>query len=44
MAMRRLGTDWQKELLETVPCLIVVFRVAYGIRHDDGLCSVAVCA
>ena len=34
-ALAPLGTDWRKAFLETAPCLIVVFRVDYGIRHDD---------
>ena len=34
-ALAPLGTDWTKEFLETAPCLIVVFRVDYGIEPDD---------
>ena len=34
-ALAPLGTDWQKAFLETAPCLIVVFRVDYGIRLDE---------
>jgi iodotyrosine deiodinase len=36
-ALAPLGTDWRKEFLETAPCLIVVFRIDYGIeRAPDG--------
>jgi nitroreductase len=31
-ALRPLGTDWRKEFLETAPCLIVVFRIDYGLE------------
>jgi iodotyrosine deiodinase len=32
-----LGTDWRKAFLEAAPCLIVVFRVDYGIDvRPDG--------
>ena len=31
-ALAPLGTDWHKEFLEIAPCLIVVFRVDYGIE------------
>jgi iodotyrosine deiodinase len=31
-ALEPLGTDWRKEFLETAPCLIVVFRIDYGIQ------------
>lgn len=31
-ALRPLGTDWRKEFLEIAPCLIVVFRIDYGIE------------
>jgi nitroreductase len=37
-----LGTDWHKEFLEVAPCLIVVFRIDYGLEPsgpqsvDDG--------
>lgn len=34
-ALAPLGTDWQKEFLESAPCLIVVFRIDYGIRRDE---------
>jgi iodotyrosine deiodinase len=34
-ALAPLGTDWQKPFLEIAPCLIVVFRIDYGIEHDD---------
>lgn len=30
-ALSPLGTDWRKEFLEIAPCLIVVFRVDYGL-------------
>ena len=30
-ALGPLGTDWHKPFLETAPCLIVVFRLDYGI-------------
>jgi len=30
-ALGPLGTDWQKAFLETAPCLIVVFRIDYGL-------------
>jgi len=30
-----LGTDEHKPFLETAPCLIVVFRVDYGLLRDD---------
>lgn len=29
------GTDWHKEFLETAPCLIVVFRIDYGLDGDE---------
>ena len=29
------GTDWHKEFLETAPCLIVVFRIDYGLEGDQ---------
>lgn len=36
-ALRPFGTDWHKEFLELAPCLIVVFRVDYGVaRAPDG--------
>lgn len=31
-ALAPLGTDWHKAFLEIAPCLIVVFRVDYGIE------------
>jgi iodotyrosine deiodinase len=34
-ALETLGTDWHKEFLEIAPCLIVVFRVDYGIDDKD---------
>ncbi len=34
-ALAPLGTDSRKEFLETAPCLIVVFKIEYGIGHDD---------
>jgi iodotyrosine deiodinase len=30
-ALEPFGTDWRKPFLETAPCLIVVFRLDYGI-------------
>ena len=30
-ALAPFGTDWHKEFLEIAPCLIVVFRVDYGL-------------
>jgi nitroreductase len=30
-ALTPFGTDWHKEFLETAPCLIVVFRIDYGL-------------
>jgi len=33
-ALAPLGTDWSKPFLEDAPCLIVVFRVDYGIVVD----------
>ncbi len=33
-ALAPLGTDWHKPHLEDAPYLIVVFRQAYGLRHD----------
>ena len=36
-ALAPLGTDWHKPFLETAPCLIVVFRVDYGVdTRPDG--------
>lgn len=35
--LRPLGTDWRKPFLEVAPCLIVVFRIDYGIALEtDG--------
>jgi iodotyrosine deiodinase len=34
-ALAPLGTDWNKPHLEDAPYLIVVFRQAYGIDHDE---------
>jgi len=34
-ALAPLGTDWRKEFLDAAPCLIVVFRVDYGIQQDE---------
>jgi iodotyrosine deiodinase len=31
-ALAPLGTDWHKPFLEDAPCLIVVFRIDYGIQ------------
>lgn len=33
-ALAPLGTDWRKPHIEDAPCVIVVFRQAYGIRLD----------
>jgi len=33
-ALAPLGTDWRKPHIEDAPCIIVVFRQAYGIRID----------
>lgn len=33
-ALAPLGTDWHKEFLETAPCLIVMFRLDYGVAGD----------
>ena len=33
-ALAPLGTDWRKPHIEDAPCVIVVFRQAYGIRTD----------
>ncbi|MBA3295873.1 MAG: nitroreductase family protein [Acidobacteria bacterium] len=33
-ALATLGTDWTKEFIETAPCLIVVFRIDYGVEPD----------
>jgi iodotyrosine deiodinase len=36
-ALAPLGTDWHKPFLEIAPCLIVVFRIDYGlVVGDDG--------
>ena len=34
-ALAPLGTDWRKPHIEEAPCVIVVFRQAYGIRIDS---------
>ena len=34
-ALGPLGTDWRKDFLEVAPCLIVVFRIEYGIERDE---------
>lgn len=34
-ALAPLGTDWHKPHLEAAPYLVVVFRQAYSIRHDE---------
>jgi len=34
-ALAPLGTDWHKPHLEDAPYLIVVFRQAYGFKHDS---------
>jgi len=34
-ALEPFGTDWRKEFLETAPCLIVVFRIDYGLDHGQ---------
>ncbi|CAN5757158.1 nitroreductase family protein [soil metagenome] len=35
--LRPLGTDWRKDFLEVAPCLIVVFRIDYGLAQEaDG--------
>ena len=33
-ALAPLGTDWRKPHIEDAPCVIVVFRQAYGLRMD----------
>lgn len=33
-ALAPFGTDWHKEFLEVAPCLIVVFRIDYGLSAD----------
>ena len=33
-ALKPLGTDWQKPLLEIAPYLIVIFRLDYGLSRD----------
>ena len=36
-ALAPLGTDWRKPFLETAPCLIVVFKIGYGLaQNPDG--------
>ena len=32
-ALEPFGTDWKKEFLEAAPCLIVVFRIDYGLEE-----------
>ena len=34
-ALAPLGTDWHKEFLETAPCLIVMFRIDFGLRGEE---------
>lgn len=34
-ALAPLGTDWRKPHLEEAPCLIIVFRQAYGLQADS---------
>lgn len=34
-ALEPFGTDWHKEFLETAPCLIVVFRIDYGLEKGE---------
>lgn len=34
-ALAPLGTTWQKPYLETVPCIIVCFRLDYGLETDE---------
>lgn len=34
-ALEPFGTDWRKEFLETAPCLIVVFRIDYGLENGE---------
>lgn len=36
-AVAPLGTDWRKPFLETAPCLIVMFRIDYGLDGDRKL-------
>ncbi|MBE0660472.1 MAG: nitroreductase family protein [Bryobacteraceae bacterium] len=33
-ALEPFGTDWRKPFLETVPCLIAVFRIDYGLDGE----------
>lgn len=33
-ALEPFGTDWRKDFLEIAPCLIVVFRIDYGLQLD----------
>ncbi len=35
-ALAPLGTDWQKEFLETAPWLVAVFKQVYGVGPDGG--------
>ena len=34
-ALAHLGTDWRKPHIEDAPCLIAVFRQAYGLSLDE---------
>jgi iodotyrosine deiodinase len=34
-ALEPFGTDWHKEFLETAPCLIVVFRIDFGLEEGQ---------
>lgn len=34
-ALTPFGTDWHKEFLEIAPCLIVVFRLDYGLDENQ---------
>jgi iodotyrosine deiodinase len=34
-ALAPLGTNWEKPFLETAPCLIVVFRIDYGLENGQ---------
>ncbi len=36
-ALEPFGTDWRKEFLETAPCLIVVFRIDFGLAEGRKL-------
>lgn len=35
--LAQFGTDWEKEFLEIAPCLIVVFRIDYGLDGERKL-------